>query len=124
LKCPVCANELRKSQKDPAYALCDPCKKKFRISSVAKPQNQIPQDQTPDTSYSNIPSRETREKGERRIRQEYEAMLALDDSKDSSKRGGSKILKFVIVLVLLVGIGLALVWLNGHFQILDMLDIL
>ena len=115
MNCPVCTTELRKSQKDPEYALCDPCRKKFRISSIVKSQDQTPQD-----TYSNIPSKEMREKGERRIRQEYEAMLAMDDTKDLPERRGSKVLKVLIVLILLVGVGVALVWLNRHFQILDM----
>lgn len=29
MKCPKCGSELRRSQKDPLYGLCDNCKKKF-----------------------------------------------------------------------------------------------
>ena len=32
MKCPICGNELRPSKKDPAYGLCDNCKKKFKLT--------------------------------------------------------------------------------------------
>ena len=32
VKCPRCGRELRASKKDPAFALCDTCRKKYRIT--------------------------------------------------------------------------------------------
>ena len=31
MKCPTCGEELVISKKDPSYALCYPCKKKYKI---------------------------------------------------------------------------------------------
>lgn len=31
MKCPICGNPLRPSKKDPAYGLCDNCKKRFKL---------------------------------------------------------------------------------------------
>lgn len=36
MKCPICGNQLRISKKDPRFALCDECRKKFRIPQAAK----------------------------------------------------------------------------------------
>lgn len=36
MKCPKCKGPLRISKKDPSYALCDTCRKKFRISDAPK----------------------------------------------------------------------------------------
>lgn len=128
MKCPICTEELRNSQKNPEYALCDTCRKKFRISSLSEPTRQSDamrsqsdddrlQDQTSGISYSNIPPRQTREKGEQRIKQEYEAMLALDDPYEHR---GNVVLRVVGVLVVFALIIVALVLLNGHFQWIDL----
>ena len=34
MKCPICGNELRPSKKDPAYGLCDNCRKKFKLANL------------------------------------------------------------------------------------------
>ena len=35
MKCPICGNTLRISKKDPRFALCDECRKTFRIPQAA-----------------------------------------------------------------------------------------
>ena len=42
MKCPICGNTLRISKKDPRFALCDECRKKFRIPQAAKASSQTP----------------------------------------------------------------------------------
>lgn len=36
MNCPICGNTLRISKKDPRFALCDECRKKFRIPQAAQ----------------------------------------------------------------------------------------
>lgn len=45
MNCPICGNELKPSKKDPNYALCHNCRKKFKLpKAVKKP--------APDTNTS------------------------------------------------------------------------
>lgn len=48
MKCPICGNPLRPSKKDPAYGLCDNCKKKFKL----KKETQNKKKTTPSTAKS------------------------------------------------------------------------
>lgn len=43
MKCPICSNTLRISKKDPRFALCDECRKKFRIPQAAKKPAERPE---------------------------------------------------------------------------------
>ena len=38
MNCPKCGNPLRMSKKSPGYALCDTCRKKFRLPDSAPKQ--------------------------------------------------------------------------------------
>ena len=40
MKCPRCGQELRRSQRDPSFGLCDNCRKKFKL---------IPEEKNADT---------------------------------------------------------------------------
>ena len=40
MKCPRCGQELRRSQRDPSFGLCDNCRKKFKL---------IPEEKSADT---------------------------------------------------------------------------
>lgn len=76
MKCPICGQELRPGKKDPNYLLCYNCKKKFKA-----PQNKTVKKAQEDQKYSNIPSKQVREKRENEMRKAYDDMLAVDDGR-------------------------------------------
>lgn len=44
MKCPKCGNELKLSKKDPRYALCHNCRKKFKLPETARPEAPVRQE--------------------------------------------------------------------------------
>lgn len=45
MNCPICGNDLKLSKKDPSYALCHSCRKKFKLPKAAR--QQVPDTNTP-----------------------------------------------------------------------------
>lgn len=41
MKCPKCGNELKLSKKDPSYALCHNCRKKFKLPENIRPVESV-----------------------------------------------------------------------------------
>lgn len=56
MKCPICSNTLRISKKDPRFALCDECRKKFRIPQAAKKAAERPEQPIKRDNTSTAPS--------------------------------------------------------------------
>ncbi len=101
MKCPKCNSELRESKKTPGYYLCDSCKKKFSQETLARfkyakssakntessDEQEIPEtleqpiaDKEPGgTVYSNIPPEHIRQKREKEMRENYEALLNIKE---------------------------------------------
>lgn len=58
MKCPICGNELKLSEKKPGYALCHNCRKKFKLPKRAPrkaAEQGKPVSQTADTPKSKAP---------------------------------------------------------------------
>lgn len=87
MKCPKCGEELRMSQKQPGYALCDQCRKKFRIPETAKaktvpstkPVKAAKEEEEHYPKYANIPPKAVREKRENEMRRAYDELLAIGE---------------------------------------------
>ena len=74
MNCPKCGNPLRMSKKSPGYALCDTCRKKFRLPDSAH-----------YPKYANIPPKHVREKREREMRRAYDELLAIGEEERRSR---------------------------------------
>ena len=55
MNCPKCGNPLRMSKKSPGYALCDTCRKKFRLPDSAPKQGKNEEEEEHYPKYANIP---------------------------------------------------------------------
>ena len=92
MKCPKCGNELRQSKKDPAYGLCDECKKKFKLpeSASIETETALSEDQPDENAkkYSNIPPKHVRHAREKEVKKNYSEMLSMND--DDKKRTPKK----------------------------------
>ncbi len=82
--CPICKNSLRISKKDPQYALCDVCRKKFKLSEKSAPRAEKEEEHYP--KYANIPPKDVREKREREMRKAYDELLAIGREERSRKK--------------------------------------
>lgn len=47
MNCPICGNDLKLSKKDPNYALCHNCRKKFKLPKAKAAAQQVPETNTP-----------------------------------------------------------------------------
>ncbi len=47
MNCPICGNDLKQSKKDPNYALCHNCRKKFKLPKTKAATQQVPETSTP-----------------------------------------------------------------------------
>ena len=82
MKCPICGEQLRPGKKDPNYLLCYNCRKKFKA-----PQKKSVQDnEEEEKAYSNIPPKAVRDKRERKMKQAYDEMLAIDEESTRKKK--------------------------------------
>lgn len=75
MNCPKCGNPLRMSKKSPGYALCDACRKKFRLPERASAQEKEEEEHYP--KYANIPPKHVRQKREREMRRAYDELLSI-----------------------------------------------
>ncbi len=94
MKCPICGNELRPSKKDPAYGLCDNCKKKFKLtkkenSSEAPKKKKRPVDDMPT-------AKSTPHTSKKKVDDFF------DEEEEPRKKGG--LLKFFLVFIVLIAI--------------------
>lgn len=79
MKCPICGETLRPGKKDPNYLLCYSCKKKFKAPARKTEESE-------EQKYSNIPPKKVREKGEQKVKEAYEDMLATEDDTRRKKK--------------------------------------
>jgi ribosomal protein L37AE/L43A len=101
MKCPTCKKELILSKKNPGYALCHNCRKKYKLPSEA-PAKETPVKKAPAQTpkqeeasdgeyhfrYANIPPKEVREKQEREMRRAYDELLSIGkEEREKKKRG-------------------------------------
>lgn len=86
MKCPRCGNELRISKKDPKYALCDTCRKKYRLPDQDR-QTARNEEEEHYPKYANIPLKSVREKRETEMRKAYDELLAIGREEREGKRG-------------------------------------
>lgn len=123
--CPKCGRKLQISKKDPNYALCSQCRKKYKINSAGGSQphpNQKPSDTEKHTQtgyftddqyddgqphtrkkkYANVPPSKVRSTREADMRHGYDELLSIEDDKPGI---GSNILTAVIILLVVAVIG-------------------
>lgn len=114
MKCPKCGNELRISKKDPSYGLCDNCKKRYHLPErLRKNDSERPQregssnaaarnrskEQQDDLFLSNIPPKHIRDKREREMKSNYDAMLSAG-SEDSRSTEPEEKARFLAARIL------------------------
>lgn len=89
MKCPRCGNELRISRKDPRFALCDTCRKKYRLPESKQAHHTERQDEDEEhyPKYANIPPKSVREKRETEMRKAYDELLAIGKEERERKKG-------------------------------------
>lgn len=87
MKCPKCGNELRISKKDPNFALCDICRKKYRIPNQNRKPAKDYEEEEHYPKYANIPPKSVREKRENEMRKAYDELLAIGREEREGKRG-------------------------------------
>ena len=85
MNCPKCGNPLRMSKKSPGYALCDTCRKKFRLPDSAPKQEKNEDEEEHYPKYANIPPKHVREKREREMRRAYDELLAIGEEERRSR---------------------------------------
>ena len=85
MNCPKCGNPLRMSKKSPGYALCDTCRKKFRLPDSAPKQEKNEEEEEHYPKYAHIPPKHVREKREREMRRAYDELLAIGEEERRSR---------------------------------------
>lgn len=87
MNCPRCGKELRISKKDPRYALCDHCRKKYLLPEARKAQAAQEEEEEHYPKYANIPPKSVREKRENEMRKAYDELLAIGREEREGKKG-------------------------------------
>ena len=113
MKCPKCGNELRISKKDPSYGLCDNCKKRYHLPERLRKSNSVrtqtktasaaetdrSEEQPDDLFLSNIPPKHIRDKREKEMKSNYDAMLSAG-SDDSASDEPEEKARFLVMRIL------------------------
>lgn len=115
MNCPICGNELRQSKKDPAYGLCDNCKKKFKLSEKKAVKKEAVKKESAKKetmkSASSVKGRPPVKSKPAKVQPPV-----LDDDLDMIEETGKKkggCLKFLIIFILVIALACAALFFFG-----------
>ena len=104
MKCPICGKPLRPSKKDPAYGLCDNCKKRFKLNQETESvkSDKKPAVKKKSTSIEKKAASPERKSAPSKKRTDPTTAKSVENQPKKNKKKKGGLLKFFLTFLLLV----------------------